>query len=108
MVFPKGSAYAERKLSNGTIIMIEADEDITKTKREELMGLYSQFLFKNYEVSPLDTVITVANTSWVNSFLAAQKKRVHPMYRPWITLKTMFTALTSKWMNGYLRLRVKY
>ncbi|MEM9936142.1 MAG: hypothetical protein AAF824_21135 [Bacteroidota bacterium] len=108
MIFPKGSAYAERKPSNGTIILIEVDEDITKDKREELMRLYSNFLLKNYKVSPLDTVITVANSSWVDSFFAAQQKRIHPMYRPWIQVKTLFTALTSKWMNGFLRLRVKY
>ena len=108
MIFPKGSAYAERKPSNGTIILIEVDEDITKAKREALMHVYSQFLLENYNVSPLDTVITVANKSWVDRFFAAQQKRIHPMYRPWITLKTMFTALTSKMINGYLRLRVKY
>ena len=108
MIFPKGSAYAERKPSNGTIILIEVDEDITKEKREELMRLYSNFLLKNFKVSPLDTVITVANTSWVDSFFAAQQKRIHPKYRLWIQVKTLFTALTSKWMNGFLRLRVKY
>lgn len=108
MIFPKGSAYAERKPSNGTLILIEVNEDITKAKREELMHVYSEFLLDNYNVSPLDTVITVANKSWVDSFFAAQQKRIHPMYRPWITFKTMFTALTSKMINGYLRLRVKY
>ena len=106
MIFPEGSAYAERKPSNGTIILIEVDEDITKEKREELMRLYSNFLLKNFNVSPLDTVITVANTSWVDSFFTAQQKRIHPKYRLWIQIKTLFTALTSKWMNGFLRLRV--
>ncbi len=38
MIFPEGSAYSERKPSNGTIILIEVDEDITKDKREELMS----------------------------------------------------------------------
>lgn len=108
MIFPEGSAYAERKPSNGTLILLEVNEDITKAKREELMQLYSQFLLKNYDVSPLDTVITVANSSWVDSFFAAQQKRIHPRYRLWITFKNMFTALTSKLTNGFLRLRVKY
>ena len=108
MVFPKGSAFAERKPSNGTIILIEVNEDITKEKREELMGLYSQYLLENYKVSPLDTVITVANSSWVDRFFAAQQRRIHHRYRSWITFKTMFTALTSKLTNGFLRLRVKY
>ncbi|MEM6767836.1 MAG: hypothetical protein AAF655_23070 [Bacteroidota bacterium] len=108
VIFPKGSAYAERKPSNGTIILIEVNEDITKEKREELMRLYSNFLLKNFKVSPLDTVITVANTSWVDSFFAAQQKRIHPKYRLWIQVKKLFTALTSKWRNGFLRLRVKY
>ncbi|MEM6800813.1 MAG: hypothetical protein AAF696_05385, partial [Bacteroidota bacterium] len=107
-IFPEGSAYAERKPSNGTIILIEVDEEVRREKREELMGLYSQFLFKNYNISLLDTIITVANTSWVESFLAAQQKRIHPRYRAWIGFKTMFTALTSKWTHGFLRLRVKY
>ena len=108
MIFPEGSAYAERKPSNGTIILIEVDENITREKREELMRLYSNFLLKNFKVSPLDTVITVANTSRVDSFFEAQQKRIHPKYRLWIKAQTLFTALTSKWINGFLRLRVKY
>ena len=108
MIFPEGSAFAERKPSNGTLILIEVNEDITKEKREELMYIYSQFLLKNYNVSPLDTVITVANKSWVDSFFAAQQKRIHARFRLWIKFKTMFTAITSKLTNGYLRLRVKY
>lgn len=108
MIFPKGSAFAERKPSNGTIILIEVEDDITKAKREELMHVYSQFLLENYSISHLDTVITVANTSWVDRFFAAQQKRIHPIYRPWITLKTMYTALTSKMTHGFLRLRIKY
>ena len=108
MIFPKGSAYSERKPSNATVILVEVNDDITKIKREELMSLFSQFLFKNYNVSPLDSIITVANSEWVDRFFAAQQKRVHPMYRPLIKMKTMFTALISKWMNGFLRLRVKY
>ena len=108
MIFPKGSAFAERQPSNGTIILIEVNDDISTPKREELMGLFSNFLFENYNVSPLDTVITVANSSWVNRFYEAQQKRISPLYRPWFTIKTLWTALTSKWTNGFLRLRVKY
>ena len=108
MVFPKGSAYSERKLSNATVILVEVDNDVTKAKREELMNLFSQYLFTHYKISPLDSIITVANSSWVQRFLAAQQNRIHPRYRLWIKFKTMFTALTSKWMHGYLRLRVKY
>ena len=108
MIFPEGSAYSERKPSNAIVILVEVNDDVTKEKREELMALYSRFLFENYNVSPLDTVITVANSSWIDRFFEAQQKRVRPIYRPWITLKTMFTALTSKRKNGFLRLRVKY
>lgn len=108
MIFPKGSAYSERKPSNATIILVEVNDDIEKAKREDLMQLYSNFLLEEYKISPLDSIITVANSSWVDQFFAAQQNRIHPMYRPWIKLKTLFTALTSKWTNGYLRLRVKY
>jgi hypothetical protein len=108
MIFPKGYAYSERKASNATVILVEVNDDITTAKREELMSLYSQFLLNNYHVSPLDSIITVANSSWVDRFFDAQQKRVHPMYRPWIKLKTLFTALSSKWTNGFLRLRVRY
>ena len=108
MIFPKGYAFSERKPSNATVILVEVDDDITKAKREELMGLFSQFLLNNHNVSPLDSIITVANSSWVDRFMEAQQNRVHPWYRPWIKLKTMFTALTSKWKNGFLRLRVRY
>ena len=40
--------------------------------------------------------------------LEAQKKRVAPLYRPWISFKQAFTAIQSKLTNGYLRLRVKW
>ena len=108
MIFPEGYAYSERKPSNASVILVEVNDDVTKAKREELMSLFSQYLFKNYQVSPLDSIITVANSSWISAFMEAQQKRVQPMYRPWIKLKTMFTALTSKWANGYMRLRVRY
>lgn len=108
MVMPKGYAYSERKPSNASVIMVEVDNDITQAKREELMGLISRFLLDNFEISPLDSVITVANSSFVNAFFEAQRKRIHPLYRPWITLKMMTTALLSKFTQGYLRLRVKY
>ena len=108
MVFPKGYAYSERKPSNATVILVEVENDITKAKREELMSLFSQFLLNKHNISPLDSIITVANSSWVNQFFAAQQKRVHPFYRSWINFKTLFTAFTSKLMNGYLRLRVRY
>ena len=82
MIFPKGSAFAERKASNGTIILIEVEDDIDKIKREELMQIYSHFLLENYNISPLDTVITVANTSWVDRFFAAQQKTDSPHVSP--------------------------
>ena len=107
MIMPKGYAYSERKLSKATIIMVEVNEDIQKEKREELMRLFSQFLLKSFHVSPLDSLITVANSSFVKQFLEAQQNRIHPLYRPWINLKTRTTVIASKLTNGYYRLRVK-
>ena len=108
MIFPKGYAYSERRPSNATVILVEVNDDITKEKREELMTVFSQFLLKNYHISPLDSIITIANSSWVDRFFEAQQNRARPIYRPWIKFKTLWTALTSKLTNGYLRLRVKY
>ena len=108
MIFPEGSAYSERRPSNATIIMVEVNDDIEKSKREEMMKLYSDFLANEYEVSPLDSIITVANSTWVDQFFMAQQNRVHPKYRLWFKLKTLTTALLSKWTSGFLRLRVKY
>lgn len=108
MVMPKGSAYSERKPSEATIILVEVDDDIEQTKREELMSLFSQYLFQNFKISPLDSIISVANSSYVQQFVAAQQNRVHPKSRKWIGLKTMGTALFSKFTNGYMKLRVKY
>jgi len=108
MIMPDGYAYSERKPSNAAVILIEVNETITQTKREEMMKLFSQFLLTNFSISPLDSIITVANSAWVDSFFDAQRKRIHPLYRPWITLKIMFTALMSKLTNGYARLRVRY
>ena len=108
MIFPEGYAFSERKASNATVIMVEVEDDISKEKREKMMQLYSNFLLEDFKISPLDSIITIANSSWVNDFFEAQKKRVHPLYRPWITFKTMSTAMISKWRNGYLRLRIQY
>ena len=108
MIFPKGYAFSERKPSNAMVILVEVDDDISKDKREEMMTLFSQFMMSKFNISPLDTVITVANTSWIDSFLAAQQKRIQPLFRPWINLKTMYTALISKWSDGFLKVRVKY
>ena len=108
MIMPKGYAYSERQESNAAVIMIEVDEDISKENREQLMALTSSFLLENFKISPLDSVITVANSSFVNSFLETQKKRVSTIWRPWINMKQLFSALYSKFKNGYLRLRVRY
>jgi len=108
MVIPKGYAYSERKPSDATVILVEVDEDIAKDKREALMGLLSQFLLNEFKISPLDSVITVANSSFVTAFFDAQKKRIHPLYRPWISLKMISTGIISKITNGYFRLRVRY
>ncbi len=108
MIMPKGYAYSERKLSEAIVIMVEVSEDIQKEKREELMFLFSRFLMDEFNVSPLDSVITVANSSFVNAFLEAQNNRIQPLYRPWIKVKQLSTALWSKFSKGYLRLRVKY
>ena len=108
MIMPDEYAFSERKQSNASIIMIEVDEDIAKMDREKIMRSYSQFLLENFSISALDLVITVANSSFVNAFLEAQQNRVQPIYRPWIKFKQMYTALTSRFMNGYMKLRVNY
>ena len=108
MLIPKGYAYAERKASEAAIIMVEVDEDIQQALREQLMTEFSQFLLNNYKVSPLDSVITVANSSFVEAFFQAQSNRIHPSSRFWIMLKMRWTALTSKISRGFLRLRVNY
>ena len=108
MILPEGYAFSERKPSDATVIMVEVDNDISKEKREEMMNLFSGFLLENYKISPLDSIITVANSDWVDAFFNAQKKRVSPLFRPLITFKTMWTALMSKRQNGFMRLRVRY
>lgn len=108
MIIPEGYAYTERKPSDAAVILVEVNEDIPKEKREELMGLFSQFLLAEFKISPLDSVITVANSSFVNAFFDAQKKRIHPLYRPWISFKMISSGIISKIKNGYFRLRVRY
>lgn len=107
MVMPKGYAYSERKLSHAVVLLIEVNEDITQEKREELMSLFSKFLLENFKVSPLDSVITVANSSFVQAFSDSQSTRIAPLYRPFIRLKMMMKALASKRKNGYLKLAVR-
>jgi|GEM_PF-1429732 len=107
MIMPEGYAFSERKKSEATVIMIEVDRSIDQEKREELMGKASQFLLNNFRVSPLDSLITLANSSFVNDFFNAQRNRIRPFYRPYILGKMIFKALYSKWFNGYYKLAVK-
>lgn len=108
MIMPEGYAFSERKPSNATIIMVEVNDDISQTKREELMHLFSKFLLQNFDISPLNTVITVANSSFVNTFFEAQRKRINSLHQPLIIFKTISTALKSKWNEGFLQLKVRY
>ena len=108
MIMPEGYAFSERKPSKATIIMVEVNDDIRQEKREELMHLFSKFLLQNFDISPLDSVITVANTSFVNAFFEAQRKRIRPLYQPLVLFKTVSTALKSKWKDGFLELKVRY
>ena len=107
MEMPEGYAYAERRASKATLIVVEVAEDMDQQKREELMQLFSKFLMEDFKVSPLDSVITVANASFVNGFFKAQQQRIDPLSRPIIGLKTIFRSVRSKWARGYLILPVQ-
>lgn len=107
MVMPKGYAYSERKLSHAIIILVEVDGDIAQEKREVLMHLFSQFLLENFNISPLDLVLSVANSSYVNQFTKSQIKRIHPDHRRRIRFKFYMTALSSKFLKGHSRIRVR-
>ena len=106
MLMPEGYAFSERKASQAVIIMVEVNEGMEQKERENLMRIYSQFLLSSFNVSPLDSLITVANSSFVNQFFAAQRKRVRSQYRPIITLKLLYTALRTKLIHGYYKLKV--
>ena len=108
MVMPEGYAFSERKRSNAAVIVVEVAEDITKEEREKMMNLYSQFLLQNYDISPLDSVISIANSSFVDAFFAAQKNRIQKNYRPWISTKMLLSAFWSRMTKGYFKLRVRY
>lgn len=88
--------------------MVEVEENIETVKREELMHLFSNYLLEEFNISPLDSVITVANSSFVNDFFEAQKRGIASRYRPWISLKMISTGLLSKLSQGFFRLRVRY
>ena len=108
MLSPKGYAYTERQPSNAVVVMVEVEENIDTVKREELMHLFSNYLLEEFNISPLDSVITVANSSFVNAFFEAQKRRIASPYRPWISLKMISSGLLSKLSQGFFRLRVRY
>lgn len=108
MLSPKGYAYTERQSSNAVVVIVEVEENIDKVKREELMHFFSNYLLEAFRISPLDSVITVANSSFVNAFFEAQKRRIAIRYRPWISLKMMSSGLLSKLSQGFFRLRVRY
>ena len=72
------------------------------------MGRCSRFLLDNFNVSPLDSVISVANSSFVDAFFAAQQKRINSSHRFRINFKLYGTALLSKIRHGYKRLPVRF
>ena len=75
-VMSKGFAYSERKLSNAVVLMMEVDETISQENREKLLFAASNFLVDNFKVSPLDSVITAPNSSYINAFMEAQQSQM--------------------------------
>ena len=106
MIMPKGYAYSERKYSQATIILVEVDSEIEQKSREDLMQLLSKFLLDNFNISPLELVLSVANTSFINQYANSQRQRVHPLHRWRIRFKAIITSLTSKLLNGYSQILV--
>ena len=107
MIMPSGYAFSERKLSKATIILVEVDSDIEQEKRENLMHLFSDFLLKEFSISPLDLVLSVANSSYLQQYATSQTRRVHPNHRRRIRFKSKFTAIKSKMLNGYSRMNIR-
>ena len=107
MVMPDGYAYSERKRSNAVVMMMEVEETITQENREKLLFAASKFLLDNFNISPLDSVITAPNSSYIKAFEAAQKNRIDAKYRPFVNLKIMGKVFWSKITNGFLKLPVK-
>lgn len=107
MVMPDGYAYSERKPSHAVVMMMEVEESITQENREKLLFAVSKFLMNNFNISPLDSVITAPNSSYVNAFLEAQQKRIDAKYRPFVNLKILGKAFWSKITKGFTRLPVK-
>jgi len=75
-VMSKGFAYSERKLSNAIVLMMEVEETISQENREQLLFAASKFLLDNFKVSPLDSVITAPNSSYINAFMQAQQSQI--------------------------------
>ena len=107
MVMPKGYAYSERKPSNALVMMMEVEDTITQENREQLLFAVSKHLLDNFKISPLDSVITAPNASYINAFFEAQKNRIDAKYRPFVSLKLYGRAFLSKLTNGFMKLPVK-
>jgi len=75
-VMAKGFAYSERKLSNALVLLMEVEETIGQEKREQLLFAASNYLLDNFNISPLDAVITAPNASYVNAFMEAQQSQM--------------------------------
>lgn len=106
MVMPPGYAFSERKPSQAVILMVEVDDGTDQGRREELMGQLSQHLMDNFAVSPLDSLITVADSAFVNAFFDAQRARIDPAQRLRIHAKLYGSAVLSKVRRGTLQLPV--
>ena len=107
MVVPPGYAYSERKPSEATILVIEVDDGTAQSKREAMMADFSRLLLDDFRVSPLDNVITVADTSFVSAFFDAQRNRIDRSQRLRINARLYGAALLSRLREGYLRLPMK-
>lgn len=107
MVMPKGYAYSERKLSNAVVMMMEVENNTEQSKREQLLFAVSKFLLDNFSISPLDSVITAPDASYIDAFSKAQQNRIDAKYRPFINLKIMGKIFWSKITDGFLKLPIR-
>ncbi|MEM6723294.1 MAG: hypothetical protein AAF598_04600 [Bacteroidota bacterium] len=107
MLVPKGYAYSERKPSNAIIVMIEVEDGVPSEQREKLMGIFSNFILDQLNMSPYDLVLTVPDQAFVDQYFMAQRDRSSRQARKWVGLKIFVTAFYSKFKDGFLRIPVR-
>ena len=102
---PPGQGFTERRPSEVSLVMVEVEDGLDAKRREAAMMALATEWARIASVDLEHLMLTLADRSLFDRYLAANRNRVRRRSRPWFLLGTMFHLWRSWSRQGYLSIR---